>query len=586
MKFSCDRCDGRYQIPDEKVAGKRVRYTCRKCGNSIVVDGTALVTDAGPFDVSPTTETLPSGIAQSIPPSVVPTGSALLAPAPARISAPTPAKATAPARVSAPTPTKATAPSPAKPSANLAKTVVSTPENPSASLSKAVASTPRKETPPTPATETATPAPLPVRSGSPAIPELPVWHVAIAGSPFGPLRRSELLARVTKGEAGPESLVWREGLADWKPLATIAELALALEDPPSKAGEPVPPPLDPDSAAPVPGVRVESDSDPGPMTLESPPPRSAAGANANPARLAPAFADEHTAPTRVVNVVPPVFESEPPPPPSDAPPVSAAIGASVEPIDEAPLVMPRRSSPTGLILVGAFVAVAVVGAFVIGRRSGDEVAAGASPTATSPDGSSPSRSVPEAPTTPPSDQGAPGLAIEDIGDDGDLAVYAGAIDAGVARTSPTSQTGSARAPSTNTTTPTTTPAPTEEGPLPMPTSGTRSNGDSFETHAATSRVPAATGPLEASQISAVVRTNRGRAQRCYERAATMSGTTPDVRLQVTLRIATSGSVTNAEITGNDFGGVITCVDRIVRSWQFPASTTGGQTTFSLVFSGG
>jgi predicted Zn finger-like uncharacterized protein len=42
MKFSCDNCKAKYQIGDDKVAGKTVRMKCRKCGYNIKVspDGT------------------------------------------------------------------------------------------------------------------------------------------------------------------------------------------------------------------------------------------------------------------------------------------------------------------------------------------------------------------------------------------------------------------------------------------------------------------------------------------------------------------------------------------------------------------
>src|SRR5262249_15320534 len=37
MKFLCDNCKAKYQIADEKVAGKTVRMKCRKCGHQIEV---------------------------------------------------------------------------------------------------------------------------------------------------------------------------------------------------------------------------------------------------------------------------------------------------------------------------------------------------------------------------------------------------------------------------------------------------------------------------------------------------------------------------------------------------------------------
>ena len=37
MKFLCEHCKAKYQIADDKVAGRTVRMKCRKCGNAIEV---------------------------------------------------------------------------------------------------------------------------------------------------------------------------------------------------------------------------------------------------------------------------------------------------------------------------------------------------------------------------------------------------------------------------------------------------------------------------------------------------------------------------------------------------------------------
>ena len=37
MKFLCEQCKAKYQIADEKVAGRTVRMKCRKCGHLIEV---------------------------------------------------------------------------------------------------------------------------------------------------------------------------------------------------------------------------------------------------------------------------------------------------------------------------------------------------------------------------------------------------------------------------------------------------------------------------------------------------------------------------------------------------------------------
>src|SRR5882724_203142 len=46
MKFLCPSCKAKYQIGDEKVAGRSVRMKCRKCGHVIQVSSIAGVGDA------------------------------------------------------------------------------------------------------------------------------------------------------------------------------------------------------------------------------------------------------------------------------------------------------------------------------------------------------------------------------------------------------------------------------------------------------------------------------------------------------------------------------------------------------------
>jgi predicted Zn finger-like uncharacterized protein len=41
MKISCQSCQSKYNVADEKVQGKIVKIRCRKCGSTIVVNGTA-----------------------------------------------------------------------------------------------------------------------------------------------------------------------------------------------------------------------------------------------------------------------------------------------------------------------------------------------------------------------------------------------------------------------------------------------------------------------------------------------------------------------------------------------------------------
>src|SRR5260221_102027 len=44
MKFLCENCKAKYQIADEKVAGRTVRMKCRKCGHLIEVEASVTET--------------------------------------------------------------------------------------------------------------------------------------------------------------------------------------------------------------------------------------------------------------------------------------------------------------------------------------------------------------------------------------------------------------------------------------------------------------------------------------------------------------------------------------------------------------
>src|SRR4051812_6372447 len=46
MKISCQSCQAKYTIADEKVRGKVVKIRCKKCGTTIVVNGNELPADA------------------------------------------------------------------------------------------------------------------------------------------------------------------------------------------------------------------------------------------------------------------------------------------------------------------------------------------------------------------------------------------------------------------------------------------------------------------------------------------------------------------------------------------------------------
>jgi predicted Zn finger-like uncharacterized protein len=42
MKVVCDGCQAKYKLTDGRLAGRRLKFRCRKCGNTIVIDGAEL----------------------------------------------------------------------------------------------------------------------------------------------------------------------------------------------------------------------------------------------------------------------------------------------------------------------------------------------------------------------------------------------------------------------------------------------------------------------------------------------------------------------------------------------------------------
>ncbi len=62
----------------------------------------------------------------------------------------------------------------------------------------------------------------------PPIPQLPAFFLAIDGKPVGPLDRLALAQRVTDGSLRGDTLVWRDGMAEWAAASKVPEIAALL----------------------------------------------------------------------------------------------------------------------------------------------------------------------------------------------------------------------------------------------------------------------------------------------------------------------------------------------------------------------
>ncbi|WP_375761190.1 GYF domain-containing protein [Corallococcus exercitus] len=202
MNFTCDNCQKRYSIADEKVRGKTVKVRCKNCQNVITVEGpaeeesTRVVSLADVERIRAQERSLAGG------------GGAAAAPAPA-----------APAPVSA-----AAAPAP------LARPPVSAPQ------------TPWDDEP----TRTAPPRQT---AGAP-------WFVMVRNKQEGPLDEAAVAEWMAAGTISARSFFWRQGMPDWKRGSDIPELAALLA--PAAPPEPPPPPPEPPpvAVAPPPPARA------------------------------------------------------------------------------------------------------------------------------------------------------------------------------------------------------------------------------------------------------------------------------------------------------------------------------------------
>ncbi|TCB98439.1 SPFH domain-containing protein [Micromonospora zingiberis] len=71
----------------------------------------------------------------------------------------------------------------------------------------------------------------------PPLPNQTQWFIGVAGQRQGPFDLGGLAAQVGAGALGPDTLVWRAGMAQWQPAGQLPELASVLAS--------VPPPLPP-----------------------------------------------------------------------------------------------------------------------------------------------------------------------------------------------------------------------------------------------------------------------------------------------------------------------------------------------------
>ncbi len=70
------------------------------------------------------------------------------------------------------------------------------------------------------------------RGGPPPLPQQDEWYLGVSGQQLGPFHIGDLRAQLSAGVLTPETLVWRNGMAQWVPARDLPELASLFGGPP------------------------------------------------------------------------------------------------------------------------------------------------------------------------------------------------------------------------------------------------------------------------------------------------------------------------------------------------------------------
>jgi predicted Zn finger-like uncharacterized protein len=564
MKFLCDQCKAKYQIADDKVQGKTLRMKCRKCGHVIEIRSTGEASASGEtMQLSALSEEAAKA-AVAAPPTIPAPAPAPAAPAPAAPRPGGPPRAGAP--TAAPRPASGGAPRPAARPATTAA-AADPPGALASAFSKQVSSQGSGSEPPP-------------RGRSQDLPT-EEWYAAVDGVPVGPIRLSELRAKYAQGSVTDDSLVWREGYEEWRPLQTLPDLHAVVREDVAGAHNPPRGSLLPSTAAPARAAPRPSPSslpDGGgpdedqaedektriaaaPSTARAPLAAAPAPAVAQPAVAQPLVSQPAAAPLAGADdpfgfgKLPdaPAPATAPATAPAATAPAPAAAPAAAAPAAAAAATQPQQkglaSGTVALIAAACLLLGVVIAVFgskptvvekVVEKRVDVPVSVFVPTTAEPP----PTATATAASVVPEASASAPKVAVKTTG------------GAGAAATA---------APTTTNTSKKLSGLDGPEGPAVGPGTGGGGGGGG--------------GALEGKSVESVVASKRvGVRKVCFEPWADKGGAS----VKITLKIGPDGRVQSSDIaTTSGEPAIGQCVQRLSKGWMFPASESGG--TFNVPF---
>jgi predicted Zn finger-like uncharacterized protein len=520
MKFLCGNCKAKYQIADEKVTGRTLRMKCRRCGHDILIDGHTNLQSSPPSSPAPTPRRGGSTV------SVVPQSR------PGASSTQMPARAGSPAAL--PRPTAGRSKPPSGLSAEFRRHVAAPPE-------------------------------VPQRTAP-----YDLWHVAIQDVPVGPMTRDELGRKIEAGAVSPESLCWREGMDDWRPVGELAELASLLRRN-RDASRPL-------RGRPPPNV-------PGPGGSRSAP---------LPIPAAPAldeYDEDNAEPTRISEFTPEMALAMPS---ATAPQFGAASSGGTSPKVFVPQAAPSaplpevntqliaqpsssgqgRNANWSMLAVGLLGGIVIVSAPLIFQHwwsSPDKPAQAAVTTA--PENTAPKK-APPVELEVPSDDSMMEIKPEEVAANKPRA-SGGASKPAVAKTEPAKPAGKQLS--------------EEQRKLLERMGGT---DHAIADVGRPIDQPRSGGPvaseLTPQQLTKVVQDNKNQLQRCYETALRAAGGKQDSAIKISVNVLVGGSGTAKSVTtaGDGLGNMTDCIKSAVRHWRFPQAQSESEFAFPLVFQPG
>ena len=501
MKFLCEQCKAKYQIADDKIVGKTVRMKCRKCGHLIEVRAevteTSVATDR---------------------PSAPMAGQAPGPPRPAARPAPPRSTALAASLTSA-------RPAAPKPGA----------------LAGAFKTTVQHED------ETSAPFDMAELSASDD------WYVAINGVPVGPVRIAEVRRKAALGAVTEESLVWQEGLDEWRPLRSFPDLAAIVRAAALGGRSSITPPPPEARTNPPPAGRISV------RPTQTNPPQRAAPPRSAPLGAPPARNNVVAISSRLATATATAERLNDPGTFSRPAVLPQPAGTGVE-ASAAPSSIPPPSAPTRkelpwipILMVVCGLGFSVTLGLALAPRISELMHGPAAP-----------QSAGSSAVAPPLPSSGP-VALPQP-------------------TAETTATAASSAPIKG--------APATGGAIAKATPATSATGRSLDLHGlgsnnvALADDPTGDGPkaagqcLSEGQVQKVVQLHMVAVRRsCWERS---QATKPSVNINVMLTVAADGSAQGVSASGDD-PSVAKCIENDVRSWHFPAMGCTQRTSIPFKF---